>query len=111
MSTLRLPVLKVGACLRPEPFDSAQGLELVERLRPSGSGLTLHFDKLSVLNLSKEAALLYTVFKDGLGCGRTGQFNIFNVIYVQFVLTSLFIFITLLDYDGFCLQDHSPQDQ
>jgi hypothetical protein len=29
------------------------------------SGLTLHFDKLSVLSLPKEAAFLYPIFKDG----------------------------------------------
>jgi len=53
MSTLRLPGLKPMACLRPE-------------LRPRGSGLTLHFDKLSVLSLPKEAVLFYPS-KAGLG--------------------------------------------
>ena len=45
----------------------------VEPLRPRGSGLTLHFDELSVLNLSKEAALLHPVFKDGTWRDRTDQ--------------------------------------
>ncbi len=58
MSTLRLPDLKVGAC----------------------SGLTLHFDKLSVLSPSasssgprgmpKEASLLYPPSKAGLGAAE-----------------------------------------
>jgi hypothetical protein len=30
-----------------------------------GSGLTLHFDELCVLNLSKEVALFHPAFKDG----------------------------------------------
>jgi hypothetical protein len=40
------------ACLRPE-------------LRPRGSGLTLHFDKLSVLSVPKEPALFCLALKDG----------------------------------------------
>ena len=59
-STLRLPGLKAVACLRPE-------------LRPRGSGLTLHFDKLNVLSLPKEAALLYPSFKGGVWRRRMGQ--------------------------------------
>jgi hypothetical protein len=31
-----------------------------------GSGLTLHFDKLSVLSLPKEAALSFPTFKGGV---------------------------------------------
>jgi len=33
------------------------------RAQAEGSGLTLHFDRLSVLSLPKEAALLYPAFK------------------------------------------------
>jgi hypothetical protein len=39
--------------------------ELSGATQAGGSGLTLHFDELSVLNLSKEAALLPPVLKDG----------------------------------------------
>jgi hypothetical protein len=38
---------------------------------PAGrQGLTLHFDRLSVLSLSKEAALLHSAFKDALGAAE-----------------------------------------
>jgi len=37
------------------------------------SGLTLHFDKLSVLSLPKEAALPYPAFKGGDWRRRMGQ--------------------------------------
>jgi hypothetical protein len=65
MSTLRLPSINAGACLRPE-------------LRPRGSGLTLHFDKLSVLSMPKEAALLNPAFKGGAWRRRMGQFYCFE---------------------------------
>ena len=48
LSTLRLPGLKAVAC----------------------SGLTLHFDRLSVLSLPKEATLLYPPSKAGLGAAE-----------------------------------------
>ena len=51
LSTLRLPGLKAVAC----------------------SGLTLHFDRLSVLSLPKEATLLYPAFKGGAWRRRMGQ--------------------------------------
>jgi len=59
-STLRLPSINAGAYLRPE-------------LRPRGSELTLHFDRLSVLSLPKEAALLHPAFKGGVWRRRRGQ--------------------------------------
>jgi hypothetical protein len=41
---------------------------------PAGrQGLTLHFDKLSVLSVPKEAALFYPALKDGAWRRRTGQ--------------------------------------
>jgi hypothetical protein len=42
-----------------------------------GSGLTLHFDKLSVLSLPKEAALLHPAFKGGARRRRMGQGSCF----------------------------------
>jgi len=51
MSTLRLPGLEAKAC----------------------SGLTLHFDRLSVLSLPKEAALSHPFFKNEAWRSRMGQ--------------------------------------
>jgi len=41
---------------------------------PAGrQGFTLHFGKLSVLSVSKEAVLLYSALKGGFSKGRTGE--------------------------------------
>jgi hypothetical protein len=44
------------------PFDKLRALNLSK-----GSGLILHFDELSVLSLSKEAALFTPIKKSGFG--------------------------------------------
>jgi len=61
-------------CIMPEvnpstPRHKCWGLPSA-RAQAEGSGLTLHFDRLSVLSLSKEAALLYPAFKAGFGAAE-----------------------------------------
>jgi hypothetical protein len=56
---------------KSQPFDSLACPST--SLRPRGSGLTLHFDKLSVLSLSMEAEIHYSTFKGTGRCSRTGQ--------------------------------------
>ena len=54
---------------RPKGWDISSARAQVE-----GSGLTLHFDKLSVLSMPKEAALFYPTFKDRVWRCRMGQY-------------------------------------
>ena len=68
MSTLQVPSSPQAESVglpSVQAFRQAQGPEFNRWAQADGSWLTLHFDRLSVLSVPKEAGLSHPAFKDG----------------------------------------------